>query len=218
MEAQLIVADLYLEGKIIKRDIKKAIHLYQKVSSFDNKYAKNNLGVIYKNGFDEIDTNIDFAKICFNEAIQLDNDAISMYNLANILYNEEEKSGRNHDEYIKLLVKSSEGFDQSLLFLCLILMKKHNFLDLNIIEKEINKTSELSKKILNTYYDYNLYSLKKEKLEYFFQLCRKSDYVYVDFSIVSFIDLIEDDVNKKMQKQNLKLIDENFYQGFGIDK
>ena len=58
--AQLLLGDIYFEGKYVKRDIQKV--------NFNNQFAKNNLGVIYKNGVD-INKNVFLAKEYFKEAI-----------------------------------------------------------------------------------------------------------------------------------------------------
>ncbi|KAK8891518.1 hypothetical protein M9Y10_028730 [Tritrichomonas musculus] len=50
-KANFIHAYFLHEGSIIKRDIQQAISLYKNASNVYDQYAKNNLGVIYKNGF-----------------------------------------------------------------------------------------------------------------------------------------------------------------------
>ena len=37
---------LYHEGKYLERDIEKSLHFYKEASSFNNKYAKNNIGIL----------------------------------------------------------------------------------------------------------------------------------------------------------------------------
>ena len=48
----------YLKRSVINSHIQKAIELYKELSSYNNQYAKNNLGIIYKNGIDSLDPNI----------------------------------------------------------------------------------------------------------------------------------------------------------------
>ena len=70
-KAAFFLGFLYHEGKNVNQDIHKSIHYYKSISSFNNKYAKNNLGIIYKNGFNDIiKQNIGLAKEYFNEAIR----------------------------------------------------------------------------------------------------------------------------------------------------
>ena len=66
--AQLLLGDIYFEGKYVKRDIQKVIFLYKEVANINNQFAKNNLGVIFKNGVD-INKNVFLAKEYFKEAI-----------------------------------------------------------------------------------------------------------------------------------------------------
>ena len=81
---------LHHEGKSVKKDIEKAIHFYKEASTFNNQYAKNNLGIIYKNGFgDNVKKHTGNAIVYFEEAIRKGNDYLSMYNLAHIyIYDE----------------------------------------------------------------------------------------------------------------------------------
>ena len=52
------VGYFYHKGDYIERGIQKAIHYYKEDSSFNDQYAKNNLAIIYKNGYgDEIRAN-----------------------------------------------------------------------------------------------------------------------------------------------------------------
>ena len=62
---------LLQEGKNIDRNIDEAIHYYKEASSFNNNYAKNNLGIIYKHGYgDKIKSNIVNSIVYFEEAIR----------------------------------------------------------------------------------------------------------------------------------------------------
>ena len=121
------------------RDIQNSIQYYKEASSFNNQYAKNNLGIIYKNGFeDKINPNIDYSIEYLIDAIYQKNDVLSMFNLAKICFYENPYKDKI-DEAIYLLIKSSEqGFYHSQILLCLLLIQKvdFNFLD---IEKELYK-------------------------------------------------------------------------------
>ena len=50
-QAHFAAGFFYHEGKYIENDINKAIHHYKEASIFNSHYAKNNLGILYKNGF-----------------------------------------------------------------------------------------------------------------------------------------------------------------------
>ena len=58
------------EGKSMNRNIKKAIQYYKEASSFNNQYAKNNLGIIYKYGYDDVDGDVSISIEYFEEAIR----------------------------------------------------------------------------------------------------------------------------------------------------
>lgn len=129
-DAQLLLGDLLFEGKYIKQDIEKAVHLYKEVSCFNNSHAKNNLGVIYKNGIGNIEKRVFLAKEYFQEAIKKKNDHLSMLNLANIYLDEEESVTLKTDKKlfrnkaIHLLIESA--FQENAIsefFLCLLLIK-----------------------------------------------------------------------------------------------
>ena len=55
--ANFVIGYLYHEGKFIDRNMNKSIKHYKYASSLNDFYSKNNLGVIYKNGIDEIRKN-----------------------------------------------------------------------------------------------------------------------------------------------------------------
>ena len=58
------------EGKNVKKNILEAIHHNMEASSFNNQFAKNNLGIIYKHGSgEEIKKKLGNAIVFFEEAI-----------------------------------------------------------------------------------------------------------------------------------------------------
>ena len=109
IDSEIIFESAFLlhEGKYTKKNIQESISLYKKLSSLNNQYAKNNLGIIYKNGYgEEISKNVNNAIVYFEEAISQKNDYLSMYNLAHIyLFSETVKHDINKS--IDLLIKSS---------------------------------------------------------------------------------------------------------------
>ena len=106
-------------------DIKKAISNYLESSSFNFAFAKNNLGIIHKNGFgDEIPKNIANAFVYFREAINQKNDIVAMYNLAHC-YLHDDPPDKNINEAINLLIRShNQGFYVSSILLSFILIKR----------------------------------------------------------------------------------------------
>ena len=134
----------------MKRDIKKAIHYYKEASTFNNQYAKNNLGILYKNGYkDIVEKSLGLSIVYFEEAIPQKDDKVSMYNLAH-LYFYEDSIKDSIDKSIELLIHSNEkGFLQSKELLCLTLLKKYNF-HLDAIKENKELSLEISKIIRNS--------------------------------------------------------------------
>lgn len=62
-----------------------------------------------------------------------------MFNLANLLFDEEEQPGKDHNESIKYLIKSSLKFLPSLNLFFLILIKDNGLINLKIIDDELIK-------------------------------------------------------------------------------
>lgn len=56
--------------------------------------------------------------------------------------------------------------------------------------------------------------LSKEDFDNFTNYSLKSEFLYIDDSLISSIDLIEEEKNKAIQNQKLKPIDNDFFQGF----
>ena len=117
--------------------------MYKEVSCFNNQHAKNNLGVIYKNGYNQIKKDVGLATEYFKEAIKK-NDALSMYNLSNILLDENEDSS---SKSIELLIESySLKFEPSLKLLCFLLFQKCE--SLNYWMKELESYNKKSNKLI----------------------------------------------------------------------
>ena len=105
-EANFAQGFLLHEGKYVKKDISEAVHYYKEASCFNNQYSKNNLGIIYKYGYDKIEGNVINAIVYFEEAIRERNDNLSIYNLAHI-YIYDTTSKQNLNKSIDLLFKSN---------------------------------------------------------------------------------------------------------------
>ena len=208
--ANFMVGSLFHDGSYIKQDIQKSIDYYKKASSFNNKFAKNNLGVIYKN-----EGNIGLAISYFEEGIKRYNDKLSMYNLSHI-YIYKDKSKKRIDEAIGLLIKLFNlSFHQSLNLLCVALIKKHGFnfqrIQMELLERT-NKLSSLSSAVFQI--------IKKQKLDIeadynnYYKFLEKIDYIYdfredtIAFSIKKFY----------LEDKNIHDISSVFYDGFGIKK
>ena len=236
-DAQLSLAHLYLEGKYIKCDIEKAISLYKEVSSLNNQYAKNNLGVIYKKGFNENEKDVGRAIEYFKEAIRQKNDVISKYNLANVYLDIEDKNSENYKKSLSLLLESIEqGLSISQNLLCVLFIHKYGYIDFEterksryydgsyttfeIIEKELNVSSkesiELSVKICNQFEKMLENELKNFSFEEIFDFYRNADLIYTNEQVVSTTNF-DDKPLINIEVGSIKNINELFYEGFGKD-
>lgn len=206
------------EGKYIKRDIEGAVHYYKESSSFNNQYSKNNLGIIYKHGFeDKIKSRIGNAIEFFKEAIHQKNDYLSMYNLAHIYIYESIK--QDEDESIKLLIKSSTQFEHSLILLSIVLVKRYGE-DVSSIQQTIekyDKGSKITSHINEIIFHLDLFN--KYNHNYYFEMYKKIDFLYD----VELNPILTEDVQNANQKviipkyPKAKNITQMFYEGFGID-
>ena len=162
------------------KDIKKSISNFKEASTFNNFYAKNNLGVIYKNGFeDKIKSDLGKAIQYFNEAIQKNDDCYSKYNLARIYIFDD--SCKNIDKSLDLLFnlieKSNSYFFKlnDLLNVALIEKFGHN---LNKIEKELKLRSNENMKLLYNNASNFINQIQSNQLDYQ-KICedfKKDDY------------------------------------------
>ena len=208
------------EGKCIERNIEEAVHYYKEASSFNIQYAKNNLGVIYRHGYDNIDKRLGSAIEYFEEAIRQKNDYLSMYNLAHIyIYNESIKL-QDINKPIELLIESSNEFIYSLFLLCLVLIKRFGREIIKFeqeIEKYIGTKTNIKSNIFQIIYSYGL--LDKSIFDFFYEKFKKIDFLYdIEFEpiISSGIQNIKTDLNFS-KYPNAKNISSEFYDGFGKD-
>ncbi|KAK8892389.1 hypothetical protein M9Y10_029615 [Tritrichomonas musculus] len=224
-EAHFYVGFLHHEGKYVDQDIEKAVHYYKEGSSFNNQYAKNNLGIIYKNGFHgKIQPKIGLAIEYFEEAIRQKNDALSMYNLSNI-YIYDDRVNQNIDKSIELLIKSfNQGFQPSIFLLSVALIKKvndFNYFNYDKISEEIDKykdtTEKLKMKIQQIIFYFILYDANT--FEKIYDFTRKIEFLY-DITLRP-IESNEIRIrNKNDPPPGIKLpppISSQFYEGFGIE-
>ena len=212
-EASFAVGYFYHEGKFIERNIERAIHFYKEASSFNFNYAKNNLGIIYKNGFfPEISKNINTAKIYFKEAIKQKNDMVSMYNLAHV-YFYEEHTDKSISKSIKLLIRSSElGFASALELLSLLLVNKWDYYKENI-KNELKNNIDISNELLS-------------KIRIIFQQNKLNNPICYESFYNKFenIDFLYDPATKTQISKKLSMekttpkpnITIEFYNGFGL--
>ena len=222
IDGHFAVGYFYQEGKYVERDMKKSIYHYKEASSFNHQYAKNNLGIIYKNGISNIiQPNIGYAIEYFKEAISQKNDLLSKYNLSHI-YIYEYSTKENIDESIKILIKSIEEVEFSpsydLLFIALI--KKHGF-NIEQIKKELynntHKNSELVDKIVLLLNNKNLMNEKIFENQY--QFYKTIDFLY-DFKRYSILSkkIYECEIKTEPQKNKIiNFVTSDFYEGFGND-
>lgn len=213
-DAQLLLGDIYLEGKYVKRNIKKAISFYKMVSSFYNNYAKNNLGIIYKRGFNEVEPNIYNSQIYFTEAIKEKDDLLSKYNLANILID----INKGYDESIKLLISSAE-FEPSAILLSLVLIRKYGNVDLSMLKKEFKKYNKENEELISHIYNHlenfrsSIYLCRNFMTDALYMKAINTDFVYINDRITTIHEL-DEQINTIPK---LSDINEMFYEGFGIN-
>ena len=203
---------LHTEGKI-----EEAIKYYKEASSFNNSKAKNNLGIIYKNGYkDKVKARIGDAIIYFKEAIRQKNDVVAMYNLAH-LYAYNERMDDKINESIELLIKSSNSFIHSMLLLFLLLIKQFGF-DMNTIKNQLDKYQssipDFSSYVSKAMYELDLFD--RRKFENYYEKYSKFDFLYninekpfPSFDLEFIGNLEEQPTNTKA-----KDISNLFYEGF----
>lgn len=224
---------IYHEGKLIKCDIEKAIHYYKEGSSLNDQYSKNNLGVIYKNGFFDtfsnkmITKNIGYSIELFNEAIKQKKDILAIYNLSTIYLYENPVNNNNIDNTIKLLIQSSK--DKSIRnvkrkisllieLLCYVLIYRYECNVDNIIKRLQTEYNDCSKNIFNSIVNFifdeklNNPTIYRRKYEKF----RHIDYVYdLNQKIIVYNKLLE---SKKVEDSTTSNnLTKDFYDGFGIN-
>ncbi|KAK8840428.1 hypothetical protein M9Y10_030633 [Tritrichomonas musculus] len=207
---------LYHTGLYVNEDVDKAIKLY-KDSLVKIEYARNNLGVLYMGNSKK---NLPNAIEYFNEAIQKNDDLLSMINLANIYFFE--KDFKNIDKSIELLIKSCKyRFTPSLEYLCLALITKYKF-DYQSYALEIEKYSSDSIILVNLIESMILLLHLYEDINYQKHLLsfQNNTFLYNEsFRRVSSNDIIQLKNKAKQKNKNFKnLVDINklFYEGFGI--
>ena len=220
-ESQSILGDLYFEGKYVKQDIQKSISFYKSTASFYDQRAKNNLGIIFKNGLGNTQKNLYLAKEYLHEAINDKNDLLSMYNLANILLDELEfgsNPSKNEKEPINLLIRSFEcGFIESKILLCILLLKKYSFIDLKTLEKEFLKIGIESFKNIEEIFK-SCIMIKCRSLEEEYSYFRHIDlvYIYDGYIVLDEINQLNNQ-NKLNENKKAKKLTASFYEGFGKD-
>ena len=206
---------IYYEGKYVERNINKSIHCLKDACVY--KYAKNNLGVIYKNG-DGVEKNVNYAITYFNEAIDTHNDMLALFNLAHIyLFGELDKP--DYDKSMDYLIKlSRKNKLLSELSLYLVIIKKIEEKGWRNFENELMKLKDEEDKKFVTY----LYRKAKfrifEEYKYhcfLFDNLKNIDLIYTH-SNGSF-DSSENYIHKNETKFYGENINDQFYEGFGIE-
>ncbi|KAK8880692.1 hypothetical protein M9Y10_003377 [Tritrichomonas musculus] len=214
-QAHFFLGFWYQEGMYVKKDIQKAVLYYKEASSFNNQYAKNNLGIIYKHGYNEIEARAGNAIVYFEEAIRKKNDYLSMYNLAHIyMYDKTIKQDLNKS--IELLIRSMNDFRHSLILLCLALLKKYD-LSIERIKQELKQRTDINRSSMEI-----LFKIIYKYMSYFdvyYESYRYKDYLYnVELEPVKSSKLKR--TNKKdfqPKYPKAKELSSEFYKGFGED-
>ncbi|KAK8843659.1 hypothetical protein M9Y10_024722 [Tritrichomonas musculus] len=208
------------EGKNVKRNINEAIHYYKEASSFNNEFAKNNLGILYKHGNEEeIPQRIGLLIEYFEEAIRQKNDYLSMYNLS-LIYFYDQTIKQDINKIIDLLIKSSKQFSESIILLCLILIQGYGT-NLKRIKNEIKKRANVSNDLLFQIdiiiQIFNLFN--KTSYDIIYEKYRERDYLYnVIGKPVLTSSLFQNDKEEyRLKYPNMKELSPEFYEGFGHD-
>ncbi|KAK8843791.1 hypothetical protein M9Y10_024864 [Tritrichomonas musculus] len=211
----------YFDGYYVERDINKAIQYLKNASNLNEKMAKNNLGIIYKNGFNG-KKNISLAIEYFREGIKL-YDEYSILNYAKILYFDKDK--QDLKKSIELL-ESAIRYDLLIAYFFLYFIYSSGYEQLKNIEKANHYRNIIV--LLAPVYDIvillNKKNYKYDPLNFFMSVdfvYSLPDYGYAnlficflrngDFSYHSNIK------NRNKPKNQIKEINQNFYDGFGID-
>ncbi|KAK8834387.1 hypothetical protein M9Y10_019121 [Tritrichomonas musculus] len=217
-EACFAVGYLYHEGKYMERNIEQSIRFYKEASSFNNQYAKNNLGIIYKKGFeDKIKPNLGLSIEYFKEAIMQKNDMVSMYNLGHLyLYEEPIKDSINQS--IDLLIRSlNEGFPPSFELLCISLFKKYDN-DIDSIKQKLEEQTNNFNKYKTTIHEI----IEIFRSNKFFYESKYLEYKSIDFLYNALCKCLQtNEITKEKETHeeknpNIKEISTLFYEGFGI--
>ena len=219
--AHFMIGYLYHEGKFVRRDINKAIHYYKLATSFNYQYALNNLGNIYKNGFEGIiEKNVSFAIEYFNDAVCKKYDVIAMYNLANI-YLYDIQSDNSVLKSIDLLINSlNQDFDSTRELLLIALIKQFDY-DYEKYEQIFCYFGDKIEEALE-FFIYNIESNKlneASKFEISYEYYRNVDFIYnYKKEIVPSKDILNSTKNKDMKSNSQREnIDKYFYDGFGFN-
>ncbi|KAK8847116.1 hypothetical protein M9Y10_019696 [Tritrichomonas musculus] len=203
------------EGKCVKKDIEGAIHYYKEASSFNNQYSKNNLGIIYKHGYNEIKGNIGNAIVYFEEAIRQKNDYLSMYNLAHIyMYDSTIKQDLNKS--IDLLIRSMNKFEHSFILLCLALLLKFDF-NIEAIKQELKHRTDITGISIESII--KGIALSKLIFNELYESYQYKDYLY-NIELESIESSKLEHANEKVvppKHPNAKDLSSEFYKGFGED-
>ena len=203
------------QGIYVKKDIQQAIHYYKEASSFDNQYSKNNLGIIYKHGYNEIEGNASLAIVYFEEAIRQKNDYLSIYNLAHIyIYDETIKKDLNKS--IDLLIKSINKFKHSYILLCLALLKRFDS-NIETINQELKKRTDITKSAMRRIL--KKIALLKLNFDAQYESYRNKDYLY-NFKLKPVESSKIENIKEKVvppKYPNAKDLSSEFYKGFGED-
>ena len=222
--SQFYIATIYYICEDYMRDMEIAIKYYRKASSFKDPYAKNNLGIIYKNG-DGGKQNIGYSIIYLNEAIELNNNEVSRFNLAHIyFYGKGVEQDLN--KTIQLLTSPPiQTFSSGLKLLCLAIIPKCTIVTKENIKKVINDCNpncdisisnevfrEINNRELTDYYNYQIV----------YEIIEKEELVFttVDDTFTTRASIekkYQEQKNKTVGAYNMNNINNQFYEGFAIN-
>ncbi|KAK8888304.1 hypothetical protein M9Y10_039370 [Tritrichomonas musculus] len=223
--AKFILGVVYHEGKYVERDIRKSIFFYKEASSLNNQFAKNNLGVIYENGYGEkIPQQLGNAVELFKEATKKNN-YLSFYNLAH-LYIYKNPNEDNIMKAINLLLsmlKISSWIKPTFLLYIALALKcdyKYDNIDKKIADicEKIPKSNE-SISIL-TGFKTVFRIVGPQYFKNYYQIYKTIDLIYyIDYEELNYSGFyLKYDVVKNEKEINPYIADinYNFYDGFAI--
>ncbi|KAK8841568.1 hypothetical protein M9Y10_027192 [Tritrichomonas musculus] len=162
----------------------------------------------------------------FNEAIRLENDPVSMYNLSIIYFYEKIKENYLKKAIELLLNSYNQNFKEGAEFLCLVLVTFCEEISLEKIKEILNKFNNADDRL--SYHLYHIIktnrmekSVSNSNYETFYEFYKTQSYM---FNIEGPPTPVYDTINLKFKddkKENIypnqKEINSLFYEGFGIE-
>lgn len=212
--SNFIIGYFYHNGKEVKREIFNAIKYYKKASSFNNIYAKNNLALLFRYGFNnDVNKNISLAIEYLEESVRKSEDMVVTYNLAH-LYLYEKTIQDGFQKSIDLLIVLSSRFYPAKILLIIALVKKYG-LNYEILKEKLSSQIKLYSDIYEMIKSNIPYDYSKSKTLYLD--LEKAVFAYdCNLKPIIYSNLIGEKENET-KSPDLPDINSYFYEGFGFD-